>query len=104
MTPQIPNPQESDLTDVKDELTEPPQYKVMLHNDDFTPKEFVVEILVGVFNKSIDEATGIMWQAHRNGIGLCGIYPYEVAETKVNVAVDAARENGFPLRLTVEEE
>lgn len=104
MAPQIPDPQESGLTDVQEKITEPPLYRVMLHNDDFTTKEFVVEILVGVFNKSVDEATQIMWQAHRKGTGLCGIYPYEVAETKVNIAIEAARDSGFPLRLTIEEE
>ena len=62
------------------------------------------KVLMGVFNKSMDEATRIMWQAHRNGTGLCGVYPLEVAETKVQVVTEAARENGFPLKLSLEEE
>jgi len=99
-----PDIQEGELSDVRDEITEPPQYKVLIHNDDFTPKAFVVEILMKVFNKSMDEATGIMWLTHENGTGLCGIYPLEVAETKVNLVTEAARDSGFPLRLTIEEE
>jgi ATP-dependent Clp protease adaptor protein ClpS len=59
---------------------------------------------VAVFSKSVEEAPGIMWTAHQNGAGPCGVYPYEVAETKVKVATEAARENGFPLLLTLEKE
>jgi ATP-dependent Clp protease adaptor protein ClpS len=95
---------ESDLAEARDEVTEPRLYKVLIHNDDFTTKEFVVEVLVVVFNKPPEEAARIMWQAHRHGTGLCGIYPLEVAETKVKVVTEAARENGFPLKLTLEEE
>jgi ATP-dependent Clp protease adaptor protein ClpS len=104
MSARVPELQEKDLADVRDETTEPPMYRVMIHNDDYTTKEFVVEMLVAVFSKSVEEATGIMWTAHKNGAGLCGVYPYEVAETKVKVAMEAARENGFPLRLTIEAE
>ena len=99
-----PETVEGELDEVREEVTEPPLYKVLIHNDDFTPKNFVVEIVMVVFSKSTEEATRIMWQAHHNGIGLCGLYPFEVAETKVNVVTEAARENGFPLRLTMEEE
>jgi ATP-dependent Clp protease adaptor protein ClpS len=104
MSARVPELQEKDLADVRDETTEPPMYRVMIHNDDYTTKEFVVEMLIAVFSKSVEEATGIMWAAHKNGAGLCGVYPYEVAETKVQVATEAARENGFPLRLTIETE
>ena len=79
-------------------------YKVLLHNDDYTTKAFVVEILTAIFNKPIEEATHLMWQVHRNGVGVCGIYPYEVAETKTNIVTKAARENGFPLKATMEKE
>jgi ATP-dependent Clp protease adaptor protein ClpS len=99
-----PDIQEGELSEVRDEITEPPQYKVLIHNDDFTPKAFVVEVLMKVFNKAMEEATGIMWHTHENGTGLCGIYPLEVAETKVNLVTEAARDSGFPLRLTIEEE
>ena len=88
----------------EDKVTEPPMYRVILHNDDFTTKEFVVHILVAVFHKSMEEANRIMWQTHDSGNGLCGIYPYDVAETKVKTTVGIARENGFPLRLTLEKD
>jgi ATP-dependent Clp protease adaptor protein ClpS len=104
MSDMKPEMMEGDLAEVRDEVTEPRLYKVLIHNDDFTTKDFVVELLVVVFNKSADEAARIMWQAHRHGTGLCGIYPFEVAETKVKVVTEAARENGFPLKLTLEEE
>ena len=95
---------EGDLAETRDEVTEPPLYRVLIHNDDFTTKDFVVSLLVVVFNKSVEDATRIMWQTHRNGTGLCGVYPLEVAETKVKVVAEAARENGFPLKLTIEPE
>jgi len=104
MSPSTPDVNESALSEVRDRITEPPMYKVLIHNDDFTTKAFVVDVLIGVFNKSMDEAMRIMWQAHQSGTGLCGIYPLEVAETKVRMVTDAARENGFPLKLSVEEE
>jgi ATP-dependent Clp protease adaptor protein ClpS len=98
------NNQEGLLEEIKEKITEPPMYKVLLHNDDYTTKAFVVEILTTIFNKSIEEATLLMWQVHRNGIGVCGIYPYELAETKMNIVTRVARENGFPLKATMEEE
>jgi ATP-dependent Clp protease adaptor protein ClpS len=96
--------QEGLLEEVKEEITEPPMYKVLLHNDDYTPKAFVVEILTAVFNKSIEAATRLMWHVHRNGVGVCGVYPYELAETKINFVTKTARENGFPLKTTMERE
>jgi ATP-dependent Clp protease adaptor protein ClpS len=96
--------QEGLLEEVKEEITEPPMYKVLLHNDDYTPKAFVVEILTAVFNKSIEAAMRLMWHVHRNGVGVCGVYPYELAETKINFVTKAARENGFPLKTTMERE
>jgi len=89
---------------VEEKTTEPPMYRVLLHNDDYTTKAFVVEILMAVFNKSIEEATNLMWHVHRNGSGVCGIYPYEMAETKVNLVMMLARENGFPLKISMERE
>ncbi len=89
---------------IEEKTTEPPMYKVLLHNDDYTTKDFVVEILITVFNKSIEEATSLMWHVHRNGSGVCGIYPYEMAETKVNLVTMVARENGFPLKTSMEKE
>lgn len=104
MSPSRPDIHESELDEVHEEATEPPLYRVLIHNDDFTPKAFVVEILMKVFNKAMDEATGIMWHTHQNGTALCGIYPLEVAETKVALVTEAARDSGFPLKLTIEED
>ena len=86
------------------EVTEPPLYKVLLLNDDYTTMEFVVEVLRYVFSKTIEEATRIMLNVHQNGVGVCGIYPYEIAETKVNTVDALSRERGFPLKCTMERE
>lgn len=83
---------------------EPPMYRVVLYNDDFTPKVFVVEILVTLFHKSAAEATELMWRVHHGKRGVAGVYPREVAETKVAVVDALARENGFPLKMTIEED
>ncbi|UCH22818.1 MAG: ATP-dependent Clp protease adaptor ClpS [Deltaproteobacteria bacterium] len=96
--------QEGIITEIDEETTEPPMYKVLIHNDDYTTKEFVVQILMAVFNKSVEEAAQIMWKAHKTGVGLCGIFPYELAETKVKIVTATAREHGFPLKTTMEEE
>ena len=89
---------------IKTEKKEPTQYKVVLLNDDYTTMEFVVEILENVFNKAPAEAYRIMMAVHHQGQGLCGVYPFEVAETKVATVVDLARDNGFPLRAAMEPE
>ena len=91
-------------SETEDELTEPPLYKVFLHNDDFTTMEFVVNILIFVFNKSVEEATQIMLNVHNQGVGLCWIYSFEVAETKVEMVSNEASRNGFPLRCSMEKE
>ncbi|MBI1273702.1 MAG: ATP-dependent Clp protease adapter ClpS [Alphaproteobacteria bacterium] len=82
----------------------PSLYKVLLLNDDYTPMEFVVQVLETFFNKSREEATRIMLHVHRKGTGLCGVYTYEVAETKVSQVMDAARQNQHPLQCTMEKE
>jgi ATP-dependent Clp protease adaptor protein ClpS len=99
-----PDYQDEILDEIDEKITEPPMYKVLLHNDDYTTKAFVVEILMTVFNKSIDEAARLMWQVHRTGVGVCGLYPYEMAETKINLVTKIARENGFPLKTSIEKE
>lgn len=86
----------------QDAVKEPPMYKVVLLNDDYTTMEFVVEILRVVFHKSIEESTRIMLKVHREGAGVCGIYTYEVAEAKVDTVHALARESGFPLKCTME--
>ena len=89
---------------IEENVKEPPMYKVLLHNDDYTTMEFVVEVLMNVFNQSIIEATGIMLNVHKQGTGLCGHYPYDIAETKVDTVHLLARERGFPLKCSMEEE
>ncbi len=84
------------------EVKQPDMFKVVLHNDDYTTMEFVVEILEGIFHKSPVEAHGIMLKVHTEGKGTAGVYPYEVAETKVEMVHEQARVNGFPLRATTE--
>ena len=87
----------------KTKLQPPELFRVILHNDDYTTMEFVVEVLESVFTKSPAEAFSIMMHVHRNGFGVCGSYPYEIAETKVALVHERARARGFPLRASVEE-
>jgi len=87
----------------EEKLQEPPMYKVLLHNDDYTTMEFVVEILQSVFYKSPTEATRIMLLVHKSGSGVCGVFTAEVAETKVELVHHLARKNGFPLQCSMEE-
>ncbi|WP_027881545.1 ATP-dependent Clp protease adapter ClpS [Meiothermus rufus] len=82
----------------------PPMYKVLLLNDDYTPMDFVVDILVRYFKKSELEATRIMLQVHHAGVGVAGVYPFEIAETKVNQVMRAASAQGYPLQCTLEPE
>jgi ATP-dependent Clp protease adaptor protein ClpS len=104
MSGKKPDLQDDTITDIDEETAEPPNFKVLLHNDNYTPRAFVVEILLTVFNKSLEDATQLMWHVHKNGIGVCGMYPFEVAETKIARVTELARENGFPLKLTLEQE
>ncbi len=92
------------LTKTKIKTRKPSMYKVLLLNDDYTPMEFVVHILEKFFNKNRQEATDIMLHVHRRGVGLCGIYTYELAETKVAQVMDFARSNEQPLQCTMEKE
>ena len=99
-----PEIEESTRSITKEEVKEPSMYKVLLHNDDYTSMDFVVEILMGVFNKSMEESILIMMSVHRQGMGICGSYTFEVAETKMNSVHALAREKGFPLRCSIEKE
>lgn len=82
----------------------PSMYKVLLLNDDFTPMEFVIHVLERFFGKNEAEATEIMLHVHRRGVGVCGVYTYEIAETKVTQVMDYARANEQPLQCTMEKE
>ncbi len=102
MNPPIPETKEGSDVRARHDTSEPDMYKVLLHNDDYTTMEFVVHVLVQVFRKSIDEATRIMLNVHERGIGVCGLYTFEIAETKVDLVTRMARENGHPLKRTME--
>ena len=80
----------------------PSQYKVLMLNDDYTPMEFVVLVLKRFFRMDLEQATRVMLHVHQRGVGVCGIFPYEVAETKVNQVMDFACENQHPLQCTLE--
>lgn len=82
----------------------PSLYKVLLLNDDYTPMEFVVHVLEKYFNKGREEATRIMLHVHQKGVGVCGVYTFEVAETKVTQVMDFSRQHGHPLQCTLEKE
>lgn len=92
------------LTRTRIKPKKPSMYRVLLLNDDFTPMDFVVHVLERFFSKNKQEATEIMLQVHRRGVGVCGVYTYEVAETKVNMVMDYARKNEHPLQCTMEKE
>lgn len=89
-------------TKVRPKTKRPSMYRVLLLNDDYTPMEFVVMILQEVFNKSGDDAWQIMMHVHKQGMGECGVYPHEVAESKVTRVMDAARKNQHPLQCVME--
>jgi len=88
----------------KAKTKKPSMYKVLMLNDDYTPMEFVVHILERFFSKSRQEATRIMLHVHRRGVGICGVYTYEVAETKVTQVMDFARQHQHPLQCTLEKD
>ena len=90
------------LTDQETTVKEPPLYKVLLHNDDYTSMEFVVLLLEKVFSKSTPEATRIMINVHQQGIGVAGVYHKEIAETKVAIVHDLSQKNEYPLRCSME--
>ena len=92
------------LTETEKKVEKPPRYKVLLHNDDFTTQQFVVLILQSVFNKGFMEAIRIMLAVHHQGVGVAGVYTYEVAEAKVNKVIELARAEQYPLLCTMEEE
>ncbi len=90
--------------DIFERVDTPRMYKVILHNDDYTSMEFVIEILIKIFNKQSSDATAIMLDVHKKGRGICGIYTYDIALTKVAQVQTMAEENQFPLKCSYEEE
>jgi ATP-dependent Clp protease adaptor protein ClpS len=89
-------------TKVRPKTKKPSMWRVLLMNDDYTPMEFVVSILMGIFNKTSEEATQIMLNVHQSGVGTCGVYTFEVAETKVAQVMDSAKRAQHPLQCTLE--
>ncbi|MGN6497452.1 MAG: ATP-dependent Clp protease adapter ClpS [Tsuneonella sp.] len=89
-------------TKTKAKPKKPSQYKVLMLNDDYTPMEFVVMVLKRFFRMDMEQATRVMLHVHQRGVGVCGVFPYEVAETKVNQVMDFARQNQHPLQCTLE--
>jgi ATP-dependent Clp protease adaptor protein ClpS len=92
------------VTKTKPKTKKPALYKVLLLNDDYTPMEFVVMLLESIFHKNQEEATRIMLHVHQRGVGICGVFSYDVAETKVAHVMDAARSHEHPLQATMERE
>ncbi len=93
-----------EVTKTKKKTKQPKLYKVLMHNDNYTTMQFVVEILEKIFNKSYEEAVSIMLKIHNHGVGLCGIYPYDIAVTKVEIVHYLAEKNNFPLKCSIEPE
>ena len=98
------NKSSSIVLEEKPKLKKPPLYKVIMLNDDYTPMEFVIEMLQTYFSKSQEQATEIMLHIHQKGIGICGLYTYEIAESKATQVLDKARKNQHPLQIKLEKE
>jgi len=90
------------VTKTQPKTKQPSMYKVLLLNDDYTPMEFVVMVLKRFFKMDLEQATRVMLHVHQKGVGICGVFSYEVAETKVNQVMDFARQNQHPLQCTLE--
>lgn len=104
MSPGRPVSEDAVLSATRTRTRRPPMYRVLLHNDDYTTMEFVVEVLMAVFHKTIEDSTRIMLNVHRRGIGVCGVFTREVAETKVETVHTLARGRGYPLKCSMERE
>ena len=89
-------------TKTRTQTKTPSPYKVLMLNDDYTPMEFVVHVLQSIFKMGLEDATRVMLHVHQRGVGVCGIFPYEIAETKIAQVIDLARENQHPLQCTLE--
>ena len=97
-------PKYEEELDLALELEEPQMFKVLLHNDDYTSMDFVVEVLTGIFHKSHAQAEQIMLQIHEKGKAICGVYSFEIAQTKAQQVKQRAKQNEFPLLATIEED
>lgn len=95
--------EEAAVAESREKVEEPPLFKVLLHNDDFTTMEFVVWVLESIFNMAEEQAVQVMLNVHLRGIGVAGIYTYEIAETKVEKTTALAREHEYPLLVTMEQ-
>lgn len=105
MSAETDRDEQSGTATVSKQKVQPPKmYKVLMHNDDYTTMEFVILVLQKYFNKNFDDAQSIMLAVHQRGFGVCGVYTYEVAESKVAKVIKYARENGHPLRCSTEPE
>ena len=96
------NGQSQVVLETRPRTKKPSMYKVIMLNDDYTPMEFVVHVLERFFSKTREEATKIMLHVHQQGVGICGVFSYEIAETKVMQVMDCARQNQHPLQCTIE--
>ena len=92
------------ILDSRTKTKKPSMYKVIMLNDDFTPMEFVIYVLQRFFSKSAEDATKVMLHVHQSGVGICGVFTYEVAETKVTQVMDMARQHDHPLQCTMEKD
>ncbi len=97
-------PKIEDEVEIEVEIALPKMYRVILHNDDYTSMDFVVMILTTIFHKSFEDAEALMITIHDKGKAICGVYSYEIAETKAHQAIKLAKDNEFPLLATIEED
>lgn len=98
----VPQTGDAALAETKEKVKRPPMFRVLMHNDDYTTMEFVVEALCTIYNKPIEEAVRIMLSIHHKGVGMCGVYTHEIAETKIAETHDRARNSGYPLMCSME--
>jgi ATP-dependent Clp protease adaptor protein ClpS len=98
----VPQTGDAALAETKEKVKRPPMFRVLMHNDDYTTMEFVVEVLIAIYGKSVDEAFSIMLNIHHKGIGMCGVFTQEIAETKIAQTHDRARNSGYPLMCSME--